>query len=213
MLKPIIRRIEFIKIKRYWKRKNQHNSTSLGSISNKQAIDFIKKGGIVVGKNTYGVINVDYTCGDTERLIIGDNCSLGKCNFLLGGGHDYQRITTFPFINEPATSKGPIVVENDVWIGDAAWVLSGVTLKKGSVIGTGSIVTHDVPPYAIVAGNPAKVIKYRFSEEVIKKLLEFDIDIDEFTDTQKKLLELHVTNDNVDRIIEGLRAGNDNGDR
>ena len=191
-------------VKRYWKKNNQHNRTSLGSISNKQAIDFIKKGGIKVGKNTYGVINVNYTCGDSEKLIIGDNCSLGRCNFLLGGGHDYQRITTFPFIDEPATSKGAIIVENDVWIGDAVWILSGITLKKGCVIGTGSIVTHDVPPYAIVAGNPAKVIKYRFPKEVIEKLLEFDVDIDELTDEKRKLLELHVTSENVDRIIDGL---------
>lgn len=61
----------------------------------------------------------------------------------------------------------------------------GCYIKKGAVIGTGSIVTHDVPPYAIVAGNPAKVIKYRFPQEVIDKLLKFDLNIDEFTDTQK----------------------------
>lgn len=204
MFSTIILRAKCFLIKLYWKRNNQHNRTSLGSISNKQAIDFIKKGGIKVGKNTYGVINVNYTCGDSEKLIIGDNCSLGRCNFLLGGGHDYQRITTFPFVDEPATSKGPIIVENDVWIGDAVWILSGVILKKGCVIGTGSIVTHDVPPYAIVAGNPAKVIKYRFPKEVINKLLKFDVDIDELTNEKRKLLELHVTTENVDRIIGGL---------
>ena len=206
MIKRIILKIEYLAIKRYWKRINTHNRTSLGTISNKQAIQFIKNGGIVVGKNTYGVINVNYTCGNTEKLVIGDNCSLGRCNFLLGRGHDYQRITTFPFVDEPAISKGPIVVEDDVWIGDAAWILSGVTLKKGAVVGTGSIVTHDVPPYAIVAGNPAKVIKYRFPQEVIDKLLKFDLNIDEFTDTQKKLLELHVTNENVDELIRKLKG-------
>lgn len=213
MLSSIIFRAKGVLIKRYWRRNNQHNRTSLGSISNKQAIDFIKRGGIEVGKNTYGVINVNYTCGDSEKLIIGDNCSLGRCNFLLGGGHDYQRITTFPFIDEAATSKGPIVVENDVWIGDAVWILSGVTLKKGCVIGTGSIVTHDVPPYAIVAGNPAKVIKYRFPKEVIEKLLDFDVDIDELTDEKRKLLELHVTTENVDRIIDGLSSKTTGKDR
>lgn len=204
MLKSVILKIEYLMIKGYWRRRNRHNHTSLGYISNKQALDFIKKGGVSVGRNTYGIIDVNYTCGNGEKLIIGDNCSLGRCNFLLGGGHDYQRISTFPFFDEPATSKGPIVVEDDVWIGDATWILSGVTLRKGSVIGTGSIVTHDVPPYAIVAGNPAKVIKYRFSEDIIEKLLKFDIDIDNFTDAQKKLLEIHVTDSNVDELIEGL---------
>ena len=205
MLKSIIFKAKVLEIKRYWKRNNEHNSTSLGFISNRQAVDFIKRGGIKVGKNSYGVINVNYTCGDSEKLIIGDNCSLGRCNFLLGGGHDYHRITTFPFIDEPAISKGPIVVENDVWIGDAVWILSGVTLKKGCVIGTGSIVTHDVPPYAIVAGNPAKVIKYRFPQEVIDKLLDFDMNVNHLTDEKRKLLELRVTIENINEIIEGLR--------
>lgn len=90
MFGSIILKVKSVLVKGYWKRNNQHNRTSLGSISNKQAIDFIKNGGIKVGKNTYGVINVNYTCGDSEKLIIGDNCSLGRCNFLLGGGHDYQ---------------------------------------------------------------------------------------------------------------------------
>lgn len=70
-------------------------------------------------------------------------------------------------------------------------------------------MTHDVPPYAIVAGNPARVIKYRFPKEVIEKLLKFDVNIDEMTDEKKKLLELHVTTENVDRIIDGLGIKND----
>ncbi len=68
--------------------------------------------------------------------------------------------------------KGDIIIENDVWIGAKATVMSGVTIHNGAVVAAGSVVTKDVPPYAIVAGNPAKVVKYRFTEEQIKKLLQ-----------------------------------------
>jgi serine acetyltransferase len=67
--------------------------------------------------------------------------------------------------------KGDIIIENDVWIGATATIMSGVKISNGAVIGAGSVVTKDVPPYAIVAGNPAKVVKYRFTEEQIEKLL------------------------------------------
>jgi serine acetyltransferase len=67
--------------------------------------------------------------------------------------------------------KGDIIIENDVWIGATTTIMSGVKISNGAVVAAGSIVTKDVPPYAIVAGNPAKVVKYRFTEEQIKKLL------------------------------------------
>lgn len=195
-------------IRRYWKKNNMHNSVSLGSISNEQAIEFIKRGGISVGNKTYGRINVNYTCGDNEKLSIGSNCSIsGHCNFLLGGGHDYKCISTFPiFDGKPikALSKGEITVEDDVWIGDGVWVLSGVKIGKGAVVATGSIVTHDVPPYAIVGGNPARIIKYRFSQSIIDKIKNISIDYDNLSDEQKKLLRMHLNEENVDMIVEGL---------
>lgn len=67
--------------------------------------------------------------------------------------------------------KGNIIIQNDVWIGAKSTIMSGVKISNGSVVGAGSVVTKDVPPYAIVAGNPAKVVKYRFTEEQIEKLL------------------------------------------
>ena len=69
-----------------------------------------------------------------------------------------------------AVSKGEIVIEDDVWIGSNSVILSGVKIGRGAVIGAGSIVTKNVPKYAIVAGNPAKVIKMRFNDEEISKL-------------------------------------------
>jgi carbonic anhydrase/acetyltransferase-like protein (isoleucine patch superfamily) len=64
-------------------------------------------------------------------------------------------------------TKGSIVVGNDVWVGTRAIILSGVTIGDGAIVAAGSVVTKDVPPYAIVAGNPARLIRYRFSDETI----------------------------------------------
>lgn len=99
--------------------------------------------------------------------------------FLLGGEHRADWITTYPFnalfgegahITGHPSSKGDIVVGNDVWIGYQSCILSGVTIGNGAIIGAKSVVTKDVPPYAIVAGNPAKFIRYRFPQETIDKL-------------------------------------------
>jgi serine acetyltransferase len=68
--------------------------------------------------------------------------------------------------------KGDIIIENDVWVGATSTIMSGVKISNGAVVAGGSVVVKDVPPYAIVAGNPAKVVKYRFSEEQIEKLIK-----------------------------------------
>lgn len=69
-------------------------------------------------------------------------------------------------------TKGPISVENDVWIGTRATILSGVNIGHGAVVGAGAVVTKDVEPYAVVAGNPARRVKWRFPKEVREKLLD-----------------------------------------
>lgn len=200
--------IKTIFLKRYWKKKNSHNRTSIGSISNRQTIDFIKNGGVLVGKNTYGKLNIHYSCGKDEKLLIGNNCSIsGSCHFLLGGEHKYTCISTFPFAfllsNYPTDvcTKGPIIVDDEVWIGDGAWMMSGISIGKGAIIGAGSIVTKDVPPYAIVAGNPAKVIKMRFPQTIIDKLMRYEIDLTEVSKEQQEALSEEVTEDNVDHIL------------
>lgn len=69
-------------------------------------------------------------------------------------------------------NKGAIVIGNDVWIGASAYILNGVTIGDGAIVAAYSIVTKDVPPFALVAGNPAQVKKYRFSPKIIAKLLK-----------------------------------------
>ena len=76
--------------------------------------------------------------------------------------------------------------ESTGWIGDSALILSGVEIGQGAVIAAGAVVTEDVPPYAVVGGVPARVIKYRFTDEVIKELVKIDYD-----KVDRKFIELH----------------------
>ena len=116
-----------------------------------------------------------------EKLYMGRFCSIGeRVEFIINRDHDYKCVTSsmlsnkyiFPWKPANLIQKGDIVIGNDVWIGMDVRILHGVTIGDGAVIGAGAIVTNDIPPYAIVAGNPAKLIKYRFSQDIIDKLLK-----------------------------------------
>ncbi len=76
--------------------------------------------------------------------------------------------------NKDAVAKGGITIGHDVWVGARANILSGVTIGNGAVVACGAVVTKDVPAYAIVGGNPAQVIRFRFTEDQIKSLLEIN---------------------------------------
>lgn len=135
-----------------------------------------------VGRRTYcsyGEPNILHW-GEPAKLKVGAFCSLaGGINIFLGGNHRTDWITTFPFpaflesgnaITDFTTTKGDVVIGNDVWIGEGVTILSGVRIGNGSVVGTRSVVTKDVPPYGIVAGNPAKLIRLRFTDSEIAHL-------------------------------------------
>jgi virginiamycin A acetyltransferase len=124
---------------------------------------------------------------DEYHIHLGKYNSIGRdCNFFLHANHRIDWITTSSQLWGPVTPevsnlhmdmghptcKGNIIIENDVWIGAKSTIMSGVKISNGAVIGSCSVVTKDVPPYAIVVGNPAKIVKYRFTEEQIQSLLK-----------------------------------------
>jgi acetyltransferase-like isoleucine patch superfamily enzyme len=136
-----------------------------------------ENGLVTVGAHTYGLPNVLYWNYQT-KLEIGKYCSIAEgAVFLLGGEHRGDWVTTYPFaafpLNWPTAvsydqhtiGKGNIRVGNDVWIGHGAIVISGVTIGNGAIVGAGSVVTKNVEDFAVVAGNPARFIKFRFDEE------------------------------------------------
>lgn len=156
-----------------------------------------------VGSNTYGHDGIKIIhSGEGKTLRIGKFCSIAEgVVVFLGANHRVDWFTTYPFGHirqsvftkvkkdngHPAT-KGDVIIGNDVWVATNAVIMSGVRIGDGAVIGAYSVVTKDVPPYTIVAGNPAKQIRKRFSHEVINKLLELqwwdksENDINEISD-------------------------------
>ncbi len=132
-----------------------------------------------IGKGTYGMPRVRSLGG--ASLKIGSYCSISKgVTIMLGGEHRTDWVTTYPFyafwesakhIASRPKTKGDVVIGSDVWIGIEAMILSGVRIGDGAVIGARSVVAHDVPPYAIAAGNPARVIRMRFPEDIVRRLL------------------------------------------
>jgi virginiamycin A acetyltransferase len=111
---------------------------------------------------------------------IGNFCSIAKDVTIQEYNHKVDRLSTYNFEKhifagksiDDVVSKGAITIGSDVWIGTKSVILSGVTIGHGAIVAAGSIVTKDVPPYAIVGGNPARVIRYRFTPEVIEHLLK-----------------------------------------
>lgn len=122
---------------------------------------------------------------DVDKLYIGKFCSIGSgAIFMMGGnqGHKKDWVSTFPFymledyaeFAQASVSYNPAgdtVIGNDVWIGEEAMIMPGIVVGDGAVIGARAVVTRDVEPYAIVAGNPARIIRKRFNEHNIELLL------------------------------------------
>jgi acetyltransferase-like isoleucine patch superfamily enzyme len=134
-----------------------------------------------IGDWTYG--DPDVSLGRTHGILrVGKYCSIApNVEFILVGDHRTDFVTTYPFsvlfvefqnLKGFPRDRGDINIGNDVWIGYGAKILSGTTIGDGAVIGANAVVTKDVPPYAIVVGNPLEIIRYRFTDDVIGKLLK-----------------------------------------
>ncbi len=122
-----------------------------------------------------------------DRLVIGKFCSIacGAVFIFTSANHTLKSLSTYPFplffeewgldkanVTDAWDNKGDIIIGNDVWIGYEAVIMSGVTIGDGAIIAARAVVTKDVPPYTIVGGVPAKLIRKRFSDETIARLSE-----------------------------------------
>lgn len=145
----------------------------------------IGRGSYIAGAKIETSLNFHVEDG-CYNLQIGKYCALAEdILFMMDLMHDYKYVSigaieefrdmpagTFDINRYRVQRKGQILIENDVWIGHGATILGGVTIHNGGVVGAGAVVTKDVPPYAIVAGNPAKIVKYRFEEAEVRALLD-----------------------------------------
>lgn len=157
-----------------WRRRNVHNFTRMGDLFPLQQVE--------VGNFSYGSIVAKFF-NKEEKLRIGHFVSIAEgVVFLIGADHHISTISTYPvdsLITKSHTyvdpvKRGDIEIGDDVWIGTNAFIMGGVKVGNGAIIAAGSVVTKNVPAYAIVGGCPAKVIKYRFPDSVIAELLKIN---------------------------------------
>lgn len=131
-----------------------------------------------MGKGSYGQLELR---GDLSDVYVGNYCSIAQgVRIDTGWHHNYRFATTYPFnaffdkakhIDTHPVTKGDVFIGNDVWIGEGAIIMGGITILDGAVIGAGAVVTKNVAAYSIVAGNPAREIKKRFSQDIIQRLM------------------------------------------
>ncbi len=160
-----------------------------------------------IGKYTYGNPTVSWADYGNAKLKIGKFCSIAPdVKIFLAGEHRTDSISTYPFdymfvdgkyLKKFRGDKGDVIIRNDVWIGEGVLIMSGVKIGDGAIIAAHAVVVNDVAPYAIVGGVPAKVIRMRFNEEIVKALLRiswWDWPIDIINRELKSLCDADINN-------------------
>jgi acetyltransferase-like isoleucine patch superfamily enzyme len=208
----MIARIKLYRFRKKFRKNNQHNATHAENVFD---ISQVKIG----SKSWGGITLINYDPSHKSQLIIGSFCSIASnVEFLLGGNHRTDRVSTFLFkqsgyipdnlhSGENIKDKGNIIIDDDVWIGYKSLILPGSHICRGSIIGAGSVVAGEIPPYSIYVGN--RVIKNRFSEEIINKLMEIDIEkfdkaVNIFPEKMEKYLYEEVSIENMNALLHTL---------
>lgn len=206
ILNDLRKHIKLNAFKRKWVR--QHPESEL------IPMNCFPSGVVEVGRYSYGELNV-VTFDSRTKLRIGSFVSIAQqVVFLLDVEHYIDHLSTFPWKvkmlgeSTPETfSKGDIVIDDDVWIGYGATIMSGVHVAQGAVIAAGAVVTKDVPAYAIVGGVPAKVIRFRFCNECIDELekIKFSNLTDRMIQDNLTVLYEDATLDGIKRLVVNSR--------
>ena len=200
--KPAFRRLKT------WR--NPHNQTAV------HLAPLVRRYGFEIEAYSYGRPKVRFP-ESGRKLTIGRYCSIAdRVEILLGGDHRTDWVTTYPFAALPElwptaaggisfhASRGDVTIGHDVWLGSGCMILSGVTVGHGAVVAAHAVVTRDVPPFAIVGGNPAKLIRHRFEPEAVAALLEvawWDLEKAEI----ERLIPL-LQSGRVDDLVAAVRA-------
>lgn len=212
------------RIKKFFKNRNEYKILKKLSKNNKISFQAsVDKDTVLEGQNEIGQVSIKGSkigfcsfigSGELNKCLIGRYTSISSNVFVVANTHPLDRVSTYPGFyksccprfpgslsefNEFILTKNGFQCEigNDVWIGKNVLIKGGVVIGDGAVVGMGSVVTHDVPPYSVVAGNPAKIIKYRFNNETIKKLLK----IEWWNWEKEKVLNYKDSFDDVDKLL------------
>ena len=207
-------------IKRIYNRIWRYISKKSRTVTILYTVNELKKRGLLeIGEHTYGTPIINRYNGSDAKVTIGKFCSIApNVRIITGGIHPTDRIALYPYRIKwqlpgaledgmPKTN-GPINIGHDVWLCTGATILSGVTIGHGSVISANALVSKDVPPYSIVVGNPGKIVRRRFSEDEIVRLLEL-----KWWDWPKNKIITNIdilNGTSVDALFEHLNEKNQN---
>lgn len=179
---------------------------------------------LTVGRHTYGIKPDTIILPESTNpphVKIGSFCSFAPGVVILANAdHNKDFPSTYPFrtlffsslkrgkssgyFNQDVVSRGSIEIGHDVWVGQNAIILSGISIGTGAVIGAGTVVTKDIPPYAIAVGNPARVISFRFPPSIIERLLESRWW--ELSDENLRNLESYLYSEDIDAFLDKVRT-------